>query len=178
MRIPNESMKRSQCIQSLRVEDFIYRLHDCKIFTKLELRQGYHQLALNPTTRQVANSVPLQGNYRPQRLVFGAKSSQNVFDQAMFGIFGDVPHCLNQRDGILLVGRDDAEHRPVLKTVLQQARDYGITSNKDICQFGREQIKFFGHNFTNDGTKPCITRQSEGNQSVQSTGEQGGCLEW
>ena len=42
MRLPNESMKRSRCVQSPRVEDFIYRLHDCKIFTKLDLRQGYH----------------------------------------------------------------------------------------------------------------------------------------
>jgi len=40
MRFPNQSMKRSRCVQSPRVEDFIYCLHDCKIFTKLDLRQG------------------------------------------------------------------------------------------------------------------------------------------
>ena len=28
-RIPNEATKRSRCVQSPRVEDFIYRLHDC-----------------------------------------------------------------------------------------------------------------------------------------------------
>ena len=46
MRIPNESMKQSRCVQAPRVEDFVYQLHDCKIFTKLDLRQGYHQLTL------------------------------------------------------------------------------------------------------------------------------------
>ena len=40
MRIPSQSMKRSRCVQSPRVEDFIYRLHNYKIFTKLNLRQG------------------------------------------------------------------------------------------------------------------------------------------
>ena len=54
MRIPNEAMKRSRCVQSSRVEHFIYHLHDRKIFTKLDLRQGYHQLILDPATRQVA----------------------------------------------------------------------------------------------------------------------------
>ena len=60
MTFPNKSMKRSQCVQSPRVEDFIYRLHDCKIITKLDLGQGYHQLALNPSTRQKAHLGKLQ----------------------------------------------------------------------------------------------------------------------
>ena len=154
MRIPNQSMKRSRCVQSPRVEDFMYRLHDCKIFTKLDLRQGYHQLALDPSTRQVATFSTPWGNYRPQRLVFGAKSSQDVFDEAMFRIFGDIPHCLNQRDDILLGGRNQTEHKEVLKTVLKGARDHGITFNREKCQFGKEQIEFFGHVFTKDGLKP------------------------
>ena len=110
MRIPNEAMKRSRCVQSPRAKDFIYSLLDCKIFTKLDLRQGYHQLTLDPYTRQVATFSTPCGNYRPKRLVFRAKSSQDVFDEAMFRAFGDISHCLNQRDDILLGGRDEAEH--------------------------------------------------------------------
>ena len=67
-------MKRSRCVQSPRVED-------CKIFTKQDLRQGYHQLALDPSTKQVVTFSTPWGNYRPQRLVFGAESSQDVFDK-------------------------------------------------------------------------------------------------
>ena len=76
-----------------RVEDFIYRLHDCKIFTKLDRRQGYHQVALDHTTRQIATFSTPWGNYRPRKQEFGAKSSQDVFDEGMFRIFGDIPHC-------------------------------------------------------------------------------------
>ena len=53
-RIPNEATKRNRFVQSPGVEDFIYRLHDCKIFKKLDLRQGYHQLILDPAARQEA----------------------------------------------------------------------------------------------------------------------------
>ena len=91
MRVPNEAMKQSRCFQSPRVEDFIYRLHDCKIFTKLDLRLGYHQLILDPAARHVATFSTPWGNYRPKRQVFGAKSSQDVFDEAMFRAFGDIP---------------------------------------------------------------------------------------
>ena len=81
------------------------------------------------------------GNYRPKRHVFGAKSSQNVFAEAMFRAFRDIPHCLNQRDDILLGGRDVAEHKEVLKTVLQQARDHAVTFNKEKRHFGKRQIE-------------------------------------
>ena len=91
MRIPNEAAQRSRCAQSPRVEDFIYRLHDCKIFTKLDLRQGYHQLILDPATRQVATFRTPWRNYRTKRQVFGAKSSQDIFDEAMFRAFEDIP---------------------------------------------------------------------------------------
>ena len=84
MRVPNEAIKRSRCFQSPRVEDFIYRLHDCKIFRKLDLRQVYHQLTLNHATRQVTTFSTPWGNCRPKRLVFGATCSQDVFDEAMF----------------------------------------------------------------------------------------------
>ena len=154
MRIPNRSMKRSRCVQAPRVEDFEYHLHDCRIFTKLDLRQGYHQLALDPETRKIATFSTPWGNYRPRRLVFGAKSSQDVFDESMFRIFGDIPHCLNQRDDILLGGRDEKEHRKVLRTVLQREKDYGVTFNKEKCQFEQEEIEFFGHTFTKDELKP------------------------
>ena len=86
--------------------------------------------------------------------MFGAKSSQDVFDEAMFRIFGDILYCLNQRDDKLLGGRDQTEHREILKTVLKRARDHGITFNREKCQFGKEQIEFFGHVLTKDGLKP------------------------
>ena len=97
MRIPNQSMKQSRCVQSSREKDFIYRLHDCEIFTKLDLRQGHHQLALDPSKGQVAVFSTPWRNCRSQRLMFGAKSPQDVFHEARFSIFGDTHHCVKPK---------------------------------------------------------------------------------
>ena len=78
----------------------------------------------------------------------------------MFKVFGDIPHCLNQRDDILLGVRNAEEHQQVLRTVLQRARDHGVTFNEDKCEFEKEEIEFFGHTFVNPWTET-ITRQSE-----------------
>lgn len=91
---------------STKIDDFTYHLHDCTVFSKLDLKQRYHQLTLDPETSGVATFSTPWGNYRPLRLIFGAKSSLDVFDEAMFKVFGDILHCLNQRDDILLGGKD------------------------------------------------------------------------
>ena len=53
--------------------------------------------------------------------------------------------CTQQRDDIVLGGRDEIKLNEMLRTVLKGAKDHGITFNKDKCQFGEEEIEFFGH---------------------------------
>ncbi|CAG2239919.1 unnamed protein product [Mytilus edulis] len=154
LRIPNMYMERNRILQSPIVEDFTYKFHDCTIFSKMDLKQGYHQLELHPDSRQIATFSTPWGNMRPKRLIFGAKSSQDLFDEAMYRIFGDIPKCLNQRDDILIGGKTMEEHDKTLETVLQRARDFGVTFNREKCQFGVSELEFYGYRFTKDGLKP------------------------
>ena len=116
-------MERSRIAQAPVLEDFTHKFHDCSVWTKLDLRQGYHQLMLHPESRSVATFSTPWGNFRPKRLVFGAKASQDLFDDAMSRIFGDIPQCLNQRDDILIGARNWKEHNETLGSVFQRAED-------------------------------------------------------
>lgn len=51
-----------------------------------------------------------RSNLRPKRLIFGARSLQDLFDEAMYRTFGDMIRGLNQRDDMLVGGRDIEEH--------------------------------------------------------------------
>ena len=94
LRVPNKYMERNRILQSPVVEGFTCKFHDCKVFSKMDLKQGYHQLILHPDSRAVATFSTPWGNMRPKRLIFGAKSSQDLFDEAMFRIFGDIPNTI------------------------------------------------------------------------------------
>ena len=50
----------------------------------MDLKQGYHQLVLHPDSRALATISTAWGNMRPKILIFGAKSSQDLFDEAMY----------------------------------------------------------------------------------------------
>ena len=158
LRVPNKFMERNRITQGPVVEDFIYKFHDCVIFSKLDLRSGYHQLMLHPDSRAVVTFSTPWGNYRPKRLVFGAKASQDLFDDMMFKIFGDIPMCMNQRDDILIGGRNMDEHNKTLEAVFQKAKDFGITFNLEKCQFGVEELEFYGYRFTKEGLKPTLDK--------------------
>lgn len=89
MRAVNQHMKCNRLVQAPLIEDFAYHFNDCKIFSKLDLRQGYHQLGLDEDSRKVAKFLACSscGNYRPCRSIFGAKVSQDAFDDIMYRIF-------------------------------------------------------------------------------------------
>jgi len=157
-RVPNQYMERSWISQAPKVEDFIHKFHDCTIWTKLDLRQGYHQLELHPESRSVATFSTPWGNFRPKRLVFGAKASQDIFDEAMYRIFGDIPQCLNQRDDTLIGASNWKKHNETLESVFQKAEDYGITLNEPKCEFGQKQIFFYGYQFGQGGLRPTLEK--------------------
>lgn len=81
------------------MEDFIRKFHDCTIWTKSDLRKGYHQLALYPESRSVAKFSTPWGNSRPKMLVFEAKASSDLlFDEILNRILRYVPGNFIQRD--------------------------------------------------------------------------------
>jgi hypothetical protein len=80
IRVPNKYMNRNIITQGPVVKDFTHKFHNSKVFSKLDLRQGYHQILLDPESRSIATFSTPWGNMRPKRLVFGAKLSQDLFD--------------------------------------------------------------------------------------------------
>ena len=68
-------------------------------------------------------------------MIFGAEASQDLFDDAMTRIFGDISQCLNQSDDILIGARNWKEHNETLGSVFQRAEDYGSTFIKPKCPF-------------------------------------------
>ena len=123
-------------------------------FSQKWTRQGYLQLVLDPKSREVALLRTPRGNMRFERVIFGAKASQDLFDETMYRIIGDIPKYLNQRDDIHLGGRNLQEHNKTLEKVLQRATDFGISFNKEKYQYAYTELDFCGYRVTSEGLKP------------------------
>lgn len=58
------------------------------------------------------------------------------------------------RDDCLIGGRDWDEHNRTLELVLTRLQDHGLTLRLEKCEFGKEEIEFYGVRFTGEGIKP------------------------
>ena len=70
LRVPNKFMERNRILQAPVVEDFSCKFHDCNVFSKMDLKQGYHQLMLHPDSRAIVTFSTPWGNMRPKRLIW------------------------------------------------------------------------------------------------------------
>ena len=57
-------------------------------------------------------------------------------------------------DDILVYGSTQEEHDRNLKLTFERLQQSGITLNRDISEFNKQEITFFGCVFNEDGMKP------------------------
>lgn len=67
LRVPNRYMERHMITQGPVIEDFVYKFHECVLFSKLDLRSGYHQLSLHPESTERLRHLARHGEICDQR---------------------------------------------------------------------------------------------------------------
>ena len=136
------------------VEETLQELHGAAVFSKLDLKWGYHQIELDPDSRGITTFATHQGLWRYKRLMFGISSApeayQSIIQQSLHG----CPGVRNISDDIIVYGKNQAEHDQNLEAVLQRIKDKGLTLNKQKCLFGVSEITFFGFKISAAGVSP------------------------
>ena len=153
MRLPNQAIKRTRHIMPT-VDDILMQLNQAKVFSKLDLNSGYHQLELDEDSRNITTFTTHAGLRRYKRLNFGVTSAAEMFQNVIAETLSDIPDALNTSDDILIHGRDQEEHDRTLIRVLDRMREKGLTLNKRKCEFNKETIEFYGFIFGKDGVSP------------------------
>ena len=124
------------------------------MFSKLDLKWGYHQIELDPASREITTFVTHKGLRRYKRLMFGISSApevyQHVIQQALEGCNG----VRNISDDIIVFGKDAAEHNANLEQVFKRLGEKGLTVNREKCLFGVAALTFFGVVVSGNGVSP------------------------
>ena len=81
-------------------------LNGAKIFSKLDLNQGYNQLELAPESRYITTFSTHLGLMRFKRLNFGISSAAEIFQNVIRETLAGIRGAYNISDDILIAGVD------------------------------------------------------------------------
>ncbi|CAB3993403.1 Hypothetical predicted protein [Paramuricea clavata] len=93
MRAVNKAIQRERHITPT-IDDVIAYLNDAKVFPKLDLNQGYHQLELSEESRYVTTFSTHVGLRRYQRLNFGVTSAAEIFQNTIRETLEGLNGCI------------------------------------------------------------------------------------
>ena len=90
MRQANRAIQRERYLMPT-VDDMINDLNGSKVYSKLDLNNGYHQLELALESRYITTCCTRIGHPRYIRLNFGISSASGVFQKATQQLLQDIP---------------------------------------------------------------------------------------
>ena len=139
------------------MQEMLVELNGSSIFLKLDLKQGFFQLELEESSRDITTFTTHIGLFRMRRLGMGICSAPEVFQYTMQKVLVGLTGVLNLADDIVVFGKDAAEHKRRLVAVMTRLSESGLTLNESKCQFGLSSVKFLGHVISNKGISvdPC-----------------------
>ena len=150
MRLPNQAIKRERHITPT-IDDMLIDLNGAKIFSKLDLNAGYHQLELDKDSRNITTFSSHVGLRRYKRLSFGISSAAEIFQNTLSTALEGLDGVKNISDDIIVFGGNQDEHDTRLEAAFQRIQEKNLTLNKGKCEFNKRQIEFFGYIFGDEG---------------------------
>ena len=143
MRRANEAIRRARhSIPS--VDEITQSTSGSKVFSKLDLKWGYHQLELSPGSREITTFDTHCALFRYKRLLFGVNSGSEQYhceiQTAPAGIAGQE----NISNDIIVHDKDQKERDLRLEKVIVRLKEGGLTLNVEKCQFSMDKFTFFG----------------------------------
>ena len=104
MRMANAAIKRERH-PTPTVDDLIHILNGAIVFSKLDLRAGYHQIPLAPESRYITTFATHKGLRRYARLNFGTSSASEMFQDIISELVRDIPGAFNISDDVVVFGK-------------------------------------------------------------------------
>ena len=136
-----------------RINDLMDHLRGAYVFSKIDLRLGYHQIRVKVEDTRKTAFRTRYGHYEYQVMPFGVTNASAIFMDYINKIFHPF---LDQFvvvfiDDILIYSKTLKEHEEHLKIVLQILKEKKLYAKFSKCEFWLEEVKFLGHVISNKG---------------------------
>jgi hypothetical protein len=135
-----------------RIEDLFDQLRGAGVFSKIDLRSGYHQLRIRPSDIPKTSFITKYGLYEYTVMSFGLTNAPAFFMYLMNSVFMDYidKFIVVFIGDIFIYSQNEEEHKEHLKMVLQRLREHQLYAKLSKCEFWINEVLFLGHIINRD----------------------------
>ncbi|XP_062201998.1 uncharacterized protein LOC133904517 [Phragmites australis] len=130
-----------------RIEDLFDMLIGACVFSKIDLRSGYHQLKIRASDIPKTAFVTRYGLYEYTVMSFGLTNAPAYFMYLMNKVFMEYldKFVVVFIDDILVYSQNEVEHEEHLRMVLQKLRENQLFAKLSKCEFWLKEVPFLSH---------------------------------
>ena len=130
-----------------RIDDLFNQLKGVGVFSKINLRSGYHQLRIKDVDLNKKAFRTRYGHYEFLVIPLGLTNAPAAFMNLMNHVFRPfldrfVPVFI---DDILVYSKDREDHDTHLQVVLETLRKEQLYAKMSKCEFWWKEVSFLGH---------------------------------
>lgn len=145
------------------IEEILDELAGATVFTKLDMRSGYHQVRMLPEDEYKTAFKTHQGHYQFKVMPFGLTNAPATFQCIMDQVLQPYlrKFVLVFLDDILIYSPCMASHLKHLKQVLATLRHHQLYLKASKCSFAQDSLEYLGHVISALGVATEPTKISE-----------------
>ncbi|GJS50662.1 putative reverse transcriptase domain-containing protein [Tanacetum coccineum] len=130
-----------------RIDDLFDQLQGLSVYSKIDLRTGYHQLRIREEDIPITAFITRYGNYEFQVMSFGLTNASAVFMDLMNRVCKPYldKFVIVFIDDILIYSKNKDEHKEHLKAILELLKKEKLYAKFSKCDFWLESVQFLGH---------------------------------
>jgi hypothetical protein len=145
------TMKKKYHLPS--IDDLFDQLKDAKIFFKIDLRLGYHQVRIKEEDICETKFITRYGHYELTMVPFGFSNAQSIFVCLINGVFINYldKFVIVFLDDILIYSKFEEEHEQHLRMVLKILREHQLYAKLRKFSFYQRKIHYLSHIIYEEG---------------------------